>query len=59
MHVPQAHSADSTSGAIAMYAIGIVGIRYFKFATLQQGGLFKTVIFVLVGPSFNRYRHLV
>ena len=42
-----------------MYAFGIVGIRYFKFADLQQRGLFKTVIFVLVSLSFNCYRPLV
>ena len=38
----------STSGAVAMYAIGILGIRRFKFADAQETGLFKTVAFVLL-----------
>ncbi|KAI0706031.1 alkaline phosphatase-like protein [Cerioporus squamosus] len=37
-----------TSGAVAMYAIGILGIRLFKFADPHQGRLFKTVIFFLL-----------
>ncbi|RPD52571.1 alkaline phosphatase-like protein [Lentinus tigrinus ALCF2SS1-6] len=37
-----------TSGAVAMYAIGVFGIRRFKFANAQEGGLFKTVVFVLL-----------
>ncbi|RDX46041.1 alkaline phosphatase-like protein [Lentinus brumalis] len=37
-----------TSGTIVMYAIGILGTRYLKFADAQQEGLFRTVVFFLL-----------
>lgn len=38
-----------TAGAVAMYALGILGLRRFEFSSSQDKSLFKTVTFILVG----------
>ncbi|KAI0807038.1 alkaline phosphatase-like protein [Fomes fomentarius] len=37
-----------TAGAVAMYALGILGLRRFEFSSSQDKSLFKTVIFILL-----------